>query len=96
MGIPPLGRRTIVPAPFSRHVFEKEVSIMQTGTIIKWYAERAFGFIRRDDIERDIFFHINGLVEFNMDLITPGRRVRFEAVPGRGGREQAINVAVAE
>jgi len=32
--------------------------------------------------------------EFNMDLITPGQRVRFDVDPGKDGRRKALGVAV--
>lgn len=31
---------------------------METGTIVHWNEDRAFGFIRPDDGGRDIFLHI--------------------------------------
>jgi cold shock CspA family protein len=32
-----------------------------TGTVKRWFAMRGFGFVQRDDGQRDIFLHISQL-----------------------------------
>ena len=65
---------------------------MQTGVITKWFpAPRAFGFIRRDDGQRDIFFHLHGVPQ-SADEIAVERRVSFEIVADTGDRDKAVDV----
>ena len=55
---------------------------MKTGTV-KWFdTTKAFGFIKPDDGEKDIFVHQSDLVE---DVIKENDKVEFETEEGPKG-----------
>lgn len=60
------------------------------GTVANWNLDRAFGFIKRDDGQPDIFAHVTAL-HGGMSL-TPGERVSFDIGEGRDGKMKAIDV----
>ncbi len=53
-----------------------------------------YGFIKADN--GDIFFHANNLVDVEYDSLEEGMTLSFELGEGRNGKEQAVNVTVAE
>ena len=64
---------------------------MLTGVIAKWFPERCFGFIRRDDGERDIFFHRRNVAAHDAEIAV-GRKVSYEVIADADERLRAINV----
>lgn len=55
---------------------------MRYGTVIKYFPEKGFGFIR-PDVGPDIFFHITALGACNPEPnIEPGQPVKYELKPG--------------
>ncbi|MEU0156545.1 cold-shock protein [Micromonospora fulviviridis] len=65
---------------------------MRTGRIIRFNAERGFGFIAPDDGGEDIFLHAQQLGP-DRDTISAGTPVQFEGVKGqRGYRAHAVTV----
>jgi cold shock protein len=69
-------------------------SPMLTGIIKTWNDARGFGFISRDDRERDVFVHVNARADGLKEPLHPGTRVEFEIGEGRDGRAAAKNVRV--
>jgi cold shock protein len=65
---------------------------MLTGEIKNWEIDRGFGFILRDDGERDLFVHFRELVGAKADHLPVGLRVRFEIGTDNLGRQHARNV----
>ncbi|MDQ7009740.1 MAG: cold shock domain-containing protein [Candidatus Gracilibacteria bacterium] len=66
---------------------------MQEG-VIKML-KNGFGFIKTEN--GDIFFHANNLVEgVEYDDLEEGMSMTFELGEGRDGKEQAVNISVAE
>ncbi len=64
---------------------------MKTGSVQKYDPERGFGFIRRDDGEKNIFFHVSALR--SVFVPKPGDPVEFEiGFNSRDGRERAEEV----
>ncbi|WP_341889253.1 cold shock and DUF1294 domain-containing protein [Variovorax sp. YR752] len=61
------------------------------GTIVRWEADRGFGFVRGPGTESDVFFHIR---DFRGGNTTPseGLEVRYEEihVGGKGPRAMAV------
>ena len=61
------------------------------GIVANWNSDRAFGFIKRDDGQPDVFVHVTQL-SGGMSELAPGDRVSFEVEPGRHGKMQAVEV----
>jgi CspA family cold shock protein len=59
---------------------------------VKWFSEaKGFGFIARDDGEKDIFVHYSAIVADGFRALTEGQVVEFEIGEGPQGL-QAHNV----
>ena len=70
---------------------------MINGTIKKFFADRGFGFIERDDGAPDAFVHVRDLQKSGLDELREGDRVTFELEPDqRTGRMRAGNVRLVE
>jgi cold shock protein len=66
----------------------------ETGTIAKWLAPRAFGFIKPDLGGSDIFMHLDAFQ--SDDEPKEGNRVSYEiSTDPRSGRPRAVNVRLA-
>ena len=50
---------------------------MQTGTIAR-VTDKGFGFIKVEGMEKDLFFHMNELVNVKFDDLREGDKVTFE------------------
>ena len=62
---------------------------MNTGTVKFFNDSKGYGFIVPDDGSKDIFVHVNGLI----DDIKEGDKVSYEVEDGRKG-PNAVNVKV--
>ncbi len=62
---------------------------------IKTLKENGFGFIKADGMEKDMFFHRNGLVGIQFDDLKEGMEVTFETEQTPDGRTNAVNVQAA-
>lgn len=61
---------------------------------VKWFNEaKGFGFLTRDDGERDVFVHFSGIAGDGFKSLPEGARVSFEIEQGNKG-PQAANVTV--
>ncbi len=49
-----------------------------TGTIKKLVAEKGFGFITAEGLQKDLFFHSNSLVGVTFDELKEGDTLSFE------------------
>ena len=59
---------------------------------IKWFnGTKRFGFIARDDKEKDVFIHISALRKSGLTRLDEGQAVTFEVAEGPKGLN-AINV----
>jgi CspA family cold shock protein len=72
-----------------------EPSPDQFGSIVTYFEEKGFGFLRPEAGGRDIFFHISRLVEAQAADLTPGKRVIFELGMDRTGKMAASMVKLA-
>lgn len=63
---------------------------MNTGTVKFFNESKGYGFITPEDGSKDIFVHVNGLV----DDIREGDKVNYETEEGKKGLN-AVNVNIA-
>ncbi|MFB6362495.1 cold-shock protein [Paenibacillus elgii] len=63
------------------------------GTVMRWYSDRGFGFIKPDSGGFDIFVHASELQRSGIDRLTYGERVSFDIVDGKNGKPAAANIA---
>lgn len=59
---------------------------------VKWFSdEKGYGFIVRDDGEKDVFVHFRGIEGQGRKTLVAGQKVTFEIIQGPKG-EQASKV----
>ncbi len=63
--------------------------------VIKTKTDKGFGFISRENEEKDLFFHSNDLKGITFDELQPGTQVTFEVVDTEKGKS-AKNVSVVK
>ena len=67
---------------------------MRTKGTVKWFNDqKGFGFIVRDDGEKDVFVHHTGISGSGFKSLKEGQRVEFDVVQGQKG-PAAQNVSV--
>jgi len=66
---------------------------METGIVAK-KTDKGFGFIKRDNGQKDLFFHSNELQNISFDEIQEGDKVSFEVGDSPKG-PNAVNVSKA-
>ncbi len=60
---------------------------------VKWFnPAKGFGFIVRDDGQKDVFVHISAVEQAGMSGLAEGQRVQFEVEPGRDGKSSAAKL----
>lgn len=64
---------------------------MNTGIVKFFNTLKGYGFITPDDGDKDVFVHLNGLI----DQISEGDKVSYEVEQGRKGLN-AVNVKVID
>lgn len=67
---------------------------MQEGTIARLVAEKGFGFIKRENEEKDLFFHSNELQNVKFEELHDGDKVTFEVADSPKGLN-AVKVSKA-
>jgi len=67
----------------------------QFGSVITYFEEKGFGFLRPESGGRDIFFHISRVVDTQAADLTPGARVIYELGMDRTGKMAASMVKLA-
>jgi cold shock protein len=64
----------------------------QTGSVMTYFEEKGFGFLRPDGGGKDIFFHISRLHQGQATDLMPGVKVSFELGMDRNGKIAASSV----
>ena len=64
----------------------------QTGSIVKYFEDKGFGFIRPEGGGRDVFFHVSRLAEGDSSALVPGAKVSYELGMDRTGKMAATNL----
>ena len=60
---------------------------------VKWYQiNKGYGFIMRDDGQKDVFVHHSALKKAMMENLNEGQRLSFNVVKGPKG-ESAVDLA---
>lgn len=72
-----------------------EGSVEQTGSIVTYFEDKGFGFVRPDGGGRDIFFHISRLTEGSATDLTAGTKVTYELGMDRTGKTAASSIRVS-
>ena len=68
-----------------RRLFSKEYGMRITGTV-KWFNDsKGFGFITREDGEKDVFVHHTAIQGEGYKSLSEGERVEFDVVDGQKG-----------
>jgi CspA family cold shock protein len=64
--------------------------------VVKWFnGEKGYGFIARDNGEKDVFVHFTAINAEGFRTLREGQRVEFEVVQGQKG-PQAQNVEIID
>jgi cold shock protein len=71
-------------------LYGKEVTVLATGTVKFFNAEKGFGFISREEGD-DVFVHFSAIEGTGYKSLEEGQRVEFDVGPGQKG-DEARNV----
>jgi len=79
-------------APSSGDSAEEVPNEVQTGSIMTYFEEKGFGFLRPDAGGKDIFFHISRLQQGDATALVPGAKVAYDLGMDRNGKIAASSV----
>jgi cold shock protein len=66
----------------------------QTGSVMTYFEEKGFGFLRPDGGGKDIFFHISRLHQGDATALVPGTKVAYDLGMDRNGKIAASSVRI--
>ena len=68
---------------------------MSTNGKVKWFNQsKGFGFIEREDKEKDVFVHVSAVREAGMKGLEDGQALTFEVEDGPKG-PNAVNLQIS-
>ncbi len=73
---------------------DSETPSADTGSVVTYFEDKGFGFLRPDNGGRDVFFHISRLNEGQATDLVPGARVIYELGMDRTGKMAASSVRI--
>lgn len=73
---------------------EEASDVPQTATVMTYFEEKGFGFLRPDGGGKDIFFHISRLHQGQSTELVPGAKVAYELGMDRNGKIAASSVRI--
>jgi CspA family cold shock protein len=73
---------------------EEVPSEQQTGSVMTYFEEKGFGFLRPDGGGKDIFFHISRLHQGQSTELMPGTKVAYDLGMDRNGKIAASSVRI--
>jgi len=79
-------------APASGESSEEVPQEVQTGSVMTYFEEKGFGFLRPDSGGKDIFFHISRLHQGDATALVPGAKVAYDLGMDRNGKIAASSV----
>ena len=60
---------------------------------VKWFnLTKGFGFLAREDGQKDVFVHISAVEKAGLSGLSEGQKVQFEVAKGRDGHLSAENL----
>jgi cold shock protein len=71
---------------------EEAPAEVQTGSVMTYFEEKGFGFLRPDGGGKDIFFHISRLHQGDATALVPGAKVAYDLGMDRNGKIAASSV----
>ena len=71
---------------------EDTAAEVQTGSVMTYFEEKGFGFLRPDGGGKDIFFHISRLHQGDATALVPGAKVAYDLGMDRNGKIAASSV----
>ncbi len=86
------GRPASSAAPASGESSEEVPTDVQTGSVMTYFEEKGFGFLRPDGGGKDIFFHISRLHQGDATALVPGAKVAYDLGMDRNGKIAASSV----
>jgi CspA family cold shock protein len=89
-----VGDKTSRPQQAAAPSAEGEETPPQTGSVMTYFEEKGFGFLRPDNGGKDIFFHISRLHQGQPTDLVPGAKVAYELGMDRNGKIAASSVRV--
>jgi cold shock protein len=73
---------------------EEAPADVQTGSVMTYFEEKGFGFLRPDGGGKDIFFHISRLHQGDATALVPGAKVAYDLGMDRNGKIAASSVRI--
>ncbi len=71
-----------------------ETPAEQVGSVMTYFEEKGFGFLRPDAGGKDIFFHVSRLHQGQATDLVPGARVSYDLGMDRNGKIAASSVRI--
>jgi len=70
----------------------EETPVEQIGSVMTYFEEKGFGFLRPDGGGKDIFFHVSRLHQGQATELVPGARISYDLGMDRNGKIAASSV----